>query len=279
MNFPDEETLIWAKKKFGGKGAVFLEAANDDISGENPDFPAGVFGSLGYFHVWDETPTMENMTDGLFALGRHAEKIVANQFMDLTDSGIPGYAWSFAEAAQPAILVFLTDAEIEGRSFKAGIYIIQNNTAINVYLAYGAYPCGGSGSSGASTSNPVMGDGTAIYHWKSTSIGEPFDFEGTKLVRVGDYTAPSEGGLFVGKIHELSSSAFYDRTCLGSILSEDFFQFDNDMGFWGITSPIGTTFVVAGNDVYASEAEFPGQGVYIFADIVDINYDWFIQIW
>lgn len=155
MNFPDEETMIWAKKKFGAP----YDAAKQlfrlgNIVGSLPSIPAGVLDTteLAFYKVWDDTPTIEQLNLSLFGskdlcfFMMQEEEHFMNTGLYLMND-VPFILFGTRDAGgdpkNTAMAVCTQTFQIEDFVFEAGIYFREDVFGDFEFLTYRLNPING----------------------------------------------------------------------------------------------------------------------------------------
>lgn len=139
MGFPDEETMIWAKKKFGGGGCSggMLKMIRPTSEQQNnilalPMFPAEFTVGLNFFKISDFIPTIEELANSIFCCYAHDKYQYA-----ATDENTTGDAETFV----PSLQVF-EDEDISGLFLGMSIndellFLVATQDAVDTFRSFG----------------------------------------------------------------------------------------------------------------------------------------------
>ena len=149
MSFPDEETMIWAKKKYGGNGGagngrLCLHRRFDSTTEmqAQPSLPMEDGGS-GYtlYKFFTETPTPVEIEGGTFLVRNTG--LVGFTDYPLSPISDMGIAWGvtyyedrIGEGVELANILCVSEAGAEAMGVEAGIYIADKYFAAEVKEVY-----------------------------------------------------------------------------------------------------------------------------------------------
>lgn len=285
MSFPDEETLLWAKKKFGGgggggNGTVLRHRGNGTEL--THDIPVGMFhDNYGFCRLWDNTPNVEDILGGvLISANENIQVPMEERFLlNLQEYGLPVYMIcadpnSFLEGKEPkyvkAFLVVVLEElseELAGVPLYPGIYVQESFVSTRddreTILVYpgSANNSGNDSSGGGSSYNGAKGAMWIV--WMNPDIEDP----DTNLYKISDET-PTRAEIADGML----SLQSMDDSPNGKVIwlvegnLNKFVTPEGDAGDYSIADPdaeVFSIYIIPHEN--AADWELPSGGMWVVA--------------